>query len=430
MSEGALEKVGRYRVDAILGVGAFATVYRATDDRLDGTVAVKVLAENHSLDPELRERFLTEGRVLRRIDSAHVIRVHDLGETDRQQPYLVLEYAGLGTLADRVSDLRGAGWRPASADLLSVVRPLASAIEAVHRANVVHRDLSPGNVLLSSSAGSPSGPPSAVIGGTERIVLADLGLCKDLAINSGYTVSGGTSGFRAPEQRGGPALIDARADLWSLSALVVWLVTGSPPEGGPVRGAIVAAGFPGALGDALDRSLSEDPGARHPDVAAWRSAIEEALSPVTPAGAPGATTTARGAASGNRPARRLITVLGSAGAAGVVALAGVLGWAWWADRTEVTSLDGGDVRVARSEGDSEVAIEGPEEISAGETATFSAELDGVSEAVWVTPEGSLHSDASGLEVATSSSGVATVTLVGAVPGGEPITVTHDLRVTE
>src|SRR5690606_28097749 len=118
-------RIGRYRVDAVLGTGAFATVYRAVDERLDDIVAVKVLAENHSLDPELRERFLTEGRVLRRVASRHVVAVHDLGETDRQQPYLVLEYADRDTLARRVPDLLARGWRPGVRDLWAVAAPLA-----------------------------------------------------------------------------------------------------------------------------------------------------------------------------------------------------------------------------------------------------------------------------------------------------------------
>ena len=64
--------IGRYRLEQVIGTGGFATVHRAVDERLDDTVAVKVLADNHSLDPDIRERFLSEGRILRRIDSHHV----------------------------------------------------------------------------------------------------------------------------------------------------------------------------------------------------------------------------------------------------------------------------------------------------------------------------------------------------------------------
>ena len=106
------EVFGRYRSVGIVGSGAFATVYRARDDRLDTDVAVKVLAENHSLDPEVRERFITEGQLLRRIDCPEVIAAFDLGETERGQPFLVLEYADRGDLATRVRGCGRPGGRP------------------------------------------------------------------------------------------------------------------------------------------------------------------------------------------------------------------------------------------------------------------------------------------------------------------------------
>lgn len=270
-------RIGRYRVDAVLGTGAFSTVYRAVDERLDDIVAVKVLAENHSLDVDLRERFLTEGRVLRRIASPHVVTVHDVGETARQQPFLVLEHADRGTLRQRVTDLMGRGWRAGVADVWAVAEPLAKALAAVHRAGVVHRDLNPANVLIATRWRHPPGSPTAVVGWDERLLLADLGLCKDLALNSGHTSAGGTEGFRPPELRRGPAVIDGRADLWSLSALVVWLATGAPPGDLPAEATMAATGLPVGLARALDRSLAVDPAARHPDPHAWLVDVASAL---------------------------------------------------------------------------------------------------------------------------------------------------------
>ncbi|MCM3660730.1 protein kinase [Georgenia satyanarayanai] len=148
-----VERIGRYRLEGVIGVGSFVTVHRAIDERLEDVVVLKVLAENHSLNPEVRERFIAEGRSLRRVSSPHVVAVHDIGETDRQQPYLVLEHADRGTLAGRVAELRGHGWTAGRQDVLAVARSLAAAVGAVHAGGLVHRDLSPGNILLTHPPG-------------------------------------------------------------------------------------------------------------------------------------------------------------------------------------------------------------------------------------------------------------------------------------
>src|SRR5699024_3910584 len=147
--------------------------------------------------------------------------LRDIGESERQQPYLVLEYADRGTLADRVEALRAGGWVASAEDVLAASRNLASALHAVHAAGLVHRDLSPRNVLITR-ADRASTPPGGngearLLAEDEILVVADLGMCKALALNSGLTVAGGTAGFRPPEQESGPALIDHRADLWAMS---------------------------------------------------------------------------------------------------------------------------------------------------------------------------------------------------------------------
>ena len=90
-----------------IGSGGFATVWLAYDEQLDSPVAIKVLADNWTEDHQIRQRFLEEGRYLRKVESPHVVSVYDAGELDDGRPYLVMSYADQGTLADRL-ERRGA----------------------------------------------------------------------------------------------------------------------------------------------------------------------------------------------------------------------------------------------------------------------------------------------------------------------------------
>lgn len=395
-------------------MGSFATVQRARDESLDDTVVIKLLAENHSLNPEVRERFIAEGRSLRRVSSPHVITVHDIGESDRQQPYLVLEYADRGTLADRVAELRRRGWTARAEDVLIVARSLAAALEAVHGAQLVHRDLSPANVLLQTVPGmdgtGAAGSEPTVVRSDERLLVADLGMCKDLALNSGLTVAGGTSGFRPPEMLGGPAVIDTRADLFSLSALLTWLCRD--------------ADLPAELDLTLARSLAVDPAARHPDVAAWLADVETALAPRTLDTAPASGdphVKDAGAVPAGVPSARKRPRMVARIAAMIVALAiGVasgLALSGLGDPTEST-------QSAR------IAIEGPEELTVGEPVTFTARHTGVISWVWVLPSGEHLTDRDSVTITPQSSGSAEVVLRARDATGEDLEVVHHLQVSD
>src|SRR5215218_2006876 len=95
-------RLGRYAVRRRIGSGGFATVWLAYDEQLDSPVAIKVLADNWTEDHHVRQRFLEEGRYLRRVESPHVVSVYDAGELEDGRPYLVMSYADQGTLADRL----------------------------------------------------------------------------------------------------------------------------------------------------------------------------------------------------------------------------------------------------------------------------------------------------------------------------------------
>jgi serine/threonine protein kinase len=171
------------------------------------------------LQADVRERFLSEARLLRRIESRRVVRVHDVGVED-DRPYFVMDYVNGGTLADCVGTLG-----PGEAVRLSA--EAAEAVQVLHEAGFMHRDIKPSNLLVDRT----SEPV--------RVLVADLGSAKRLADATGYTVTIGTPAYMAPEQADGVGGFDGRADVYSL-AIVTWeLLTGSRPpvaQGPSARG--------------------------------------------------------------------------------------------------------------------------------------------------------------------------------------------------
>jgi tRNA A-37 threonylcarbamoyl transferase component Bud32 len=451
------ESIGRYRVDGVVGSGGFATVYRAYDERFDATVAVKVLAENHCLDPDVRERFLKEGRVLRRVGSPHLVTAHDLGENDRGQPYLVLDFADRGTLAERVQACRAdAGWRPTVGDVRNVVEAIADGLAAVHASDLVHRDVTPGNLLLRSVRTATTAR-AGLVRSDERLLLADLGLSKDLAAASGLTIGGGTAGFTPPEQRSGMGRVDATADIWAASAVVVWLLLGHPPDDdGRWQAELAAADWSDPVVATLAQGLADEPGRRHGDAATWFAALEAALvppavtepavteplrpgppAPAPPLPAPPLPPTAyhpgaAGPAPGRRRAPRALALLLAALLGGGAVLAATLLLDDGPDDADPTveALSGGDVRVEVAQDDRTVAIVGPREVAVGATTTFAAETDGVDRSLWIGPDGGLHVDVAQIEVTAESPGLATVRLIGIDGQGRQVEVSHDLHVVE
>ena len=187
--------VGRFRVQRALGSGGFATVWLAEDPELDSLVAVKVLAENWAANADVHRRFVDEARLLRRLDSDHLVRVYDIGDLEDGRPYFVMSYADGGTLADLLKE-RPAPWQPE--DVLAVADGLAAALTVLHRGGVVHRDVKPANVLFRTAlhADRHSGPFAG-----KQVMLGDLGIAKDLQWASGLTLPAGSPAFMAPEQR-------------------------------------------------------------------------------------------------------------------------------------------------------------------------------------------------------------------------------------
>jgi len=283
------ERLGRLERRERLGVGGFATVWLYHDAELDSDVAVKALAENWAQRLDVRERFLEEARILRRADSDHVVRVHDIGEADGT-PYFVMTYADRGSLAQLLEPGQPLPVQRA----VDLVAQAAAGLRVLHDLGVVHRDVKPQNLLLRSGGSA-----------CDRLLVADLGVAKAMLHASGLTQVVGTPAYMAPEQAFGEG-VDTRADVHALAAVAYQLLTGrqarevSIPE-------LAHAGLPASpsrhepsltpeVDAVLLRALDPSPEARWPDVDSFVAALRSATGVDT---RPDAT---RVEARGDRPA--------------------------------------------------------------------------------------------------------------------------------
>ncbi|WP_170286106.1 serine/threonine-protein kinase [Nocardioides rubriscoriae] len=290
------ERLGRLRRVRQLGAGGFATVWLYRDDELRSDVAVKALADNWAQRLDIRERFLEEARILRAADSDHLVRVHDLGETDGT-PYFVMTYADLGSLD---GGLTGQRWEPHH--VVPLVAQAASGLAVLHDQGIIHRDVKPQNLLLRGDGTAlPDGArPAREVLAAGRLMVADLGVAKALLHASGLTQVVGTPAYMAPEQVTGDGL-DTRADVHALGAVAYHLLTGRVLRDGgfaelvnarpPVPPSALAP-LSRAVDDVLLRAVHPRPEERWPDVRGFAVALGEAIGcPVAPSSydAPAAT---------------------------------------------------------------------------------------------------------------------------------------------
>jgi WD40 repeat protein/serine/threonine protein kinase len=272
------DQIARYRVRSALGVGGFGVVVCALDETLDAQVALKILAIDHAREPATRERFVREAQLLRRVRSPHVIAVHDIGELADGRPYLVMELATGGVLADRITP----GQAVDAEGVKATIAALAGGLGALHAAGIIHRDVKPANLLIVDDSGAGADGPATVqrhglLAVGERIVVGDLGLAKDQERTAaGPTIVGGTPFFRSPEQtrRGEP--IGPPADVYGATAVIWNLLTGEAPAG---HGALEAqlATVPPAWRGFMSRGLALEPELRFATMQEWEVAALEAL---------------------------------------------------------------------------------------------------------------------------------------------------------
>ncbi len=287
------ERIGRYRIIEQLGQGGFATVYLCEDRGLDDRVAVKLLAENHSQDPESVGRFVSEARVMRNLRTPGVVAVHDVGEHGGR-PYFVMEYCERGTLSDRLRNLRR---RITLEEAVGLATAISSAMVGLHGSEppVVHRDIKPDNLLIRRASGPRRDPVGDVLQPDEELIVGDFGLAKVVDVQSTkMSLIAYTRGFAPPEQVRGQAAIQPSADVYSASAVLIAAISGAAPEqvfaDGEAAFTETALAATGPLRPALEQGIRFTAEHRQPTAMAWADALIAAsnAAPAGPAGLSGA----------------------------------------------------------------------------------------------------------------------------------------------
>ncbi len=138
-------KLGPYQIESPIGAGGMGEVYKATDTRLERTVAIKVLPAHVASDPDLKQRFEREAKTISSLNHPHICTLHDIGTQDGTD-FLVMEYLEGETLAQRLEQ----GALPLD-QALKVAIEIADALDKAHRQGIVHRDLKPGNIMLTKA---------------------------------------------------------------------------------------------------------------------------------------------------------------------------------------------------------------------------------------------------------------------------------------
>jgi serine/threonine protein kinase len=262
METSEIKRFGRYEIVAELGRGAMGVVYKARDPQIDRLVAVKTVSmwgQEREEETEFRMRFMNEAQAAGRLHHAGIVSIFDVGQNpENQDPYIVLEYVA-GESLNRILAREKKFPLPKA---LQLAGEIAEALDYAHGQGVVHRDIKPGNILVTEEG---------------RAKIADFGIAKlNLAH---FTLPGrvlGTPAYMAPEQLSGEG-VDGRSDLFSLGVILYAMVTGHSPFQGnsattvcfkvanrePVAASAFDLTLPPELDQVISRAMAKDPEQRY-----------------------------------------------------------------------------------------------------------------------------------------------------------------------
>ena len=300
---------GRYRLDGLLGQGGMATIYRARDQQLNRDVAVKLLRPEYGRDPDFLARFRQEAQAVASLNHPNIVGVYDFGQDPDGGPFIVMEAVDGEDLA---SILRRTGPLPPR-QAARIAAEVAHALTAAHARGIIHRDIKPGNILLSEDG---------------RVKVTDFGIARAIS-EAQMTLPGTTLGsvhYFSPEQARGEQTNEP-SDQYSLGIILYEMLTGRRPWEADTAAAIAMArltgpvpspsaaraGIPAPLEAITTRALGREPAERFSSAAAMAQALEDYL-----AQRPGAAVLA---ASGAAAAGAGATGGSAAGAAAAGALA-------------------------------------------------------------------------------------------------------------
>jgi serine/threonine protein kinase len=203
------EKFSRYELKEELGHGGMATVYRAYDPLFEREVALKILNRELLDDPQVRERFERETRIIAKLEHAAIVPVYDVGH-DNNQLFFVMRYMSGGSLTERIQNRS-----LLLSQMAHIIQRVATALDYAHARGVIHRDLKPGNILFDEH---------------NNTYISDFGIAKLMQATTTITKSGilGTPTHMSPEQAKGEA-VDGRSDIYSLGVILFEMLSGKTP---------------------------------------------------------------------------------------------------------------------------------------------------------------------------------------------------------